>query len=65
VAALSFPFEFPTEEAAAQFVRSAVAAMGIPCFRDGILVHVIVVYGRDIDDLMQIAKQLGGRPVLA
>lgn len=61
---LSFPFEFPTEQAAANFVRQVAKTMGVPCLRDGCLVHVIVTVGRDIDDLVEIAKSFMGRPQL-
>jgi hypothetical protein len=65
VAVLSFPFEFPTEEQAAQFVRRVAKSLApVPCLRDKTLVHVVVVVNRDIDDLIEIARTLGGRPRL-
>jgi hypothetical protein len=63
VRAHSFHFEFQVELEALVFVKHAAKTFKLPCFRQGFIVYVIATE-EQVDDLVVLAKELGGKVVL-
>ncbi len=61
--AVSFHFEFSTDEAALLFVRQAARSFKLPCFRQDQKVFVIALHDQ-LDDLVAMAKDLDGKVIL-
>jgi hypothetical protein len=59
----SFHFEFHTKLEALSFVQHVAKTLKLPCFRQERIVYVIATE-EQVDDLVVLAKGLGGKVVL-